>query len=71
MFINAVYPELGFFQINCHGFFKALIFIGSGLRIHSFSSRTQDIQKISPSKRNLFFKKVFHLGNLGLMRIPF
>ena len=71
MLIIMGYPDLGFFHIICHGFFKALIFIGRGVRIHSFSSRSQDIRKISSSKRNRFLRIFFLLGNLGLIGIPF
>nr|YP_003934240.1 NADH dehydrogenase subunit 5 [Symsagittifera roscoffensis]ADI75244.1 NADH dehydrogenase subunit 5 [Symsagittifera roscoffensis] len=71
MLIIMGYPDLGFFHMICHGFFKALIFMGSGVSIHSLSSSSQDIRKISSSKSNSFLSIFFLLGNLGLMGIPF
>ena len=63
-------PELAFFHIVIHGFFKALIFMGRGVIIHSGRS-SQDFRNtnISASQKTLF--NCFLIGNLGLMGFPF
>merc|ERR1712117_619716 len=63
-------PELAFLHIILHGFFKALIFMGRGVAIHSGSS-SQDVRttNIIPPQKSLVL--CFTLGNLGLMGFPF
>ena len=68
IFLNL--PELAFLHIVLHGFFKALIFIGRGVSIHSGRS-SQDFRttNISLGQKSLF--RCFLLGNLGLIGFPF
>ena len=63
-------PELAYFHIVLHGFFKALIFIGRGICIHS-GRNSQDFRNtnLSLSQERLTF--CFLLGNLGLIGFPF
>ena len=63
-------PELAYFHIVLHGFFKALIFIGSGVCIHS-GRNSQDFRNtnLSLSQKRLTF--CFFLENVGLIGFPF
>jgi len=54
-----------------HGYFKAMLFIGRGVRIHSNRSSSQDLRNLSNSNRNPYLIVFFFLGNLGLIGIPF
>ena len=65
------YPDLRYFHLLFHGYFKALIFMGRGVRIHSNINRRQDVRKISGSNNNPYLIIFFFLGNIGLMGIPF
>ena len=63
-------PELAYFHMVVHGFFKALIFIGRGVNIHS-GRGSQDFRNtnLSLSQKSLTF--CFFLGNIGLIGFPF
>lgn len=64
------FPDLAFFHIIIHGYFKALIFIGRGIGIHS-RLNLQDTRKIGLPYDNNYLKLFFILGNFGLIGIPF
>ena len=63
-------PELAYFHMVLHGFFKALIFMGRRVCIHS-GSNSQDFRNtnFSSSQKRLTF--CFFLGNIGLIGFPF
>ena len=64
--------DLAFLHILLHGFFKALLFIGSGITIHNNPTGSQDITKLNLLiKKSLFLHTVFIIGVLGLMGAPF
>ena len=63
-------PELAFFHMVIHGFFKALIFIRSGVSIHS-GRNSQDFRNTNVSKRQKTLFNCFLIGNIGLMGFPF
>ncbi len=65
------FPDLAFLHLILHGYFKALVFIGRGVGIHSRSSSTQDVRKIGASSRNKYLIVFFFVGNLGLIGMPF
>merc|ERR1712226_935844 len=65
------YIELAYLHMLFHGYFKAMLFIGRGVRIHSNSSSSQDLRNLSNSNRNPYLMVFFFLGNLGLIGIPF
>ena len=68
IYLNLV--ELAFLHIVLHGFFKALIFIGRGVAIHS-GSNSQDFRRtgLHLSQKRLFL--CFIVGNMGLIGFPF
>nr|UMI39134.1 NADH dehydrogenase subunit 5 [Heterochaerus australis] len=68
IYLNLV--ELAFLHMVLHGFFKALIFMGSGVAIHS-GSNSQDFRStgLHLSQKSLFL--CFMVGNMGLMGFPF
>jgi len=64
--------DLAFLHIILHGFFKALLFLGSGITIHNNSINSQDITKLNLLlKRSTFLHTVFIIGVLGLLGAPF
>ena len=64
--------DLAFLHIVLHGFFKALLFLGSGITIHNNLTNSQDITKLNLLiKRSTFLHTVFIIGVLGLMGAPF
>lgn len=65
--------DLRFLHIVLHGFFKALLFLGSGVIIHNKCTHNQSLISLNllpPSKRP-FLYSVFCIGNVGLAGIPF
>jgi len=62
--------ELAFLHIILHGFFKALIFMGRGVCIHS-GGGGQDFRNTNLSSSQPSLTLCFLLGNLGLMGFPF
>lgn len=62
--------DLAFLHIILHGFFKAIIFMGSGVAIHG-QQDSQDVRKVGGLQNSPFLGVFFFLGNLGLMGIPF
>ena len=71
LIISIGYIELAYLHMLFHGYFKAMLFIGRGVRIHSNRSSSQDLRNLSNSNRNPYLMVFFFLGNLGLMGIPF
>ena len=71
LIISIGYVELAYLHMLFHGYFKAMLFMGRGVRIHSNSSSSQDLRNLSNSNRNPYLMVFFFLGNLGLMGIPF
>ena len=63
-------PELAYLHIVLHGFFKALIFIGRGVCIHS-GRNSQDFRNTNLSLSQKRLTLCFFLGNLGLIGFPF
>jgi len=64
--------DLVFLHILLHGFFKALLFLGSGVTIHNNSTNNQNISKINLlMKDSTFIHTVFTIGVLGLIGAPF
>merc|ERR1712226_1202203 len=62
LMISMGYIELAYLHMLFHGYFKAMLFIGRGVRIHSNSSSSQDLRNLSNSNRNpylmvFFFRK--------------
>ena len=64
--------DLAFLHMVLHGFFKALLFLGSGITIHNNLTNNQDITKLNLLiKGSTFLHMVFIIGVLGLMGAPF
>jgi NADH:ubiquinone oxidoreductase subunit 5 (subunit L)/multisubunit Na+/H+ antiporter MnhA subunit len=62
---------LAFLHIVLHGFFKALLFICSGVLIHD-SGDPQDSRTIGSSKnRSVLFFNLFLIASIGLAGVPF
>jgi NADH:ubiquinone oxidoreductase subunit 5 (subunit L)/multisubunit Na+/H+ antiporter MnhA subunit len=71
LMISMGYIELAYLHMLFHGYFKAMLFIGRGVRIHSNSSSSQDLRNLSNSNRNPYLMVFFFFKSLGLMGIPF
>ena len=64
-------PYLAFFQSCTHGFFKVILFIGSGSIIHSLNNE-QDIRKIGGLFKAIpFTTTALIIGSLALTGMPF
>jgi len=71
LIISIGYIELAYLHMLFHGYFKAILFMGSGVRIHSNRNSSQDLRNLSNSNRNPYLIVFFFLGNLGLIGFPF
>jgi len=71
LIISVGYIELAYLHMLFHGYFKAMLFIGRGVRIHSNNTSSQDLRGLSNSNSNPYLIVFFSLGNLGLIGIPF
>ena len=71
LIISMGYIELAYLHMLFHGYFKAMLFIGRGVRIHSNSSSSQDLRNLSNSNRNPYLMVFFFFRKPRFNRYSF
>merc|ERR1711953_1261099 len=61
LIISMGYIELAYLHMLFHGYFKAMLFIGRGVRIHSNSSSSQDLRNLSISNSYYSLLRAFSI----------